>query len=58
MSFRPVFEAQPWEAVKVSIYAKTAADVQRALAASRRTLDDFKALIRPPPRLIWSRWPS
>jgi 2-iminoacetate synthase len=47
MSFKPIFEAYPWEDVKASIYAKTAADVARALAASRRTLDDFKALISP-----------
>ncbi|RZK54983.1 MAG: 2-iminoacetate synthase ThiH [Hymenobacter sp.] len=47
MSFRPVFEAQPWEDVKASIYTKTAADVGRALAAPRRTLEDFKALISP-----------
>ena len=47
MSFRPIFEAQAWDDVKASIYAKTAADVERALAAPRRTLDDFKALISP-----------
>jgi len=47
MSFRPVFEAHPWEDVKASIYAKTAADVAHALAAPRRTLEDFKALISP-----------
>jgi len=47
MSFRPIFEAHAWDDVKASIYAKTAADVERALAAPRRTLDDFKALISP-----------
>ena len=47
MSFRPIFEAHPWEEVKASIYAKTSADVARALAAPRRTLEDFKALISP-----------
>jgi hypothetical protein len=47
MSFRPIFESHPWDAVKASIYAKTSADVERALAAPRRTLDDFKALISP-----------
>ncbi|RPD49554.1 2-iminoacetate synthase ThiH [Hymenobacter sediminis] len=47
MSFRPVFEAYPWDEVKAGIYAKTAADVERALAAPRRTLDDFQALISP-----------
>ncbi|QNE41045.1 2-iminoacetate synthase ThiH [Hymenobacter sp. NBH84] len=45
MSFRPIFEAHHWDDVKASIYAKTAADVERALAAPRRTLEDFKALI-------------
>jgi len=47
MSFRPIFDAHCWDNVKASIYAKTAADVERALAAQRRTLDDFKALISP-----------
>ncbi|UOR04998.1 2-iminoacetate synthase ThiH [Hymenobacter aerilatus] len=47
MSFRPIFEAHNWDDVKASIYAKTAADVERALAAPRRTLEDFKALISP-----------
>ncbi|AHJ99564.1 2-iminoacetate synthase ThiH [Hymenobacter swuensis] len=47
MSFRPIFDAHRWDEVKASIYAKTAADVERALAAPRRTLDDFKALISP-----------
>jgi 2-iminoacetate synthase len=47
MSFRPVFESHAWDDVKASIYAKTAADVVHALAAPRRTLDDFKALISP-----------
>ncbi len=47
MSFQPLFEAHPWDAVQASIYAKTAADVEQALAASRRTLEDFKALISP-----------
>ncbi len=47
MSFRPIFEAHPWDDVKASIYAKTAADVAHALATPRRTLEDFKALISP-----------
>ncbi|MFD1873920.1 2-iminoacetate synthase ThiH [Hymenobacter bucti] len=47
MSFRPIFEAHLWDDIKASIYAKTAADVERALAAPCRTLDDFKALISP-----------
>ena len=47
MSFRSVFEAYSWDEVKAGIYAKTAADVERALATPRRTLDDFQALISP-----------
>lgn len=47
MSFKNVFEQHSWEDVKASIYSKTAKDVETALAASRRTLDDFKALISP-----------
>ena len=47
MSFRPIFEAHPWDTVKAGIYAKTAADVEQALRASKRTLEDFKALISP-----------
>jgi len=47
MSFRPIFDAHRWDGVKASIYDKTAADVERALAAPRRTLEDFKALISP-----------
>jgi 2-iminoacetate synthase len=47
MSFRPIFEAHAWDDVKASIYTKTAADVERALAAPKRTLDDFQALISP-----------
>lgn len=46
-SFRNVFETYPWEEVKQSIYAKTKADVEQALGASKRTLEDFKALISP-----------
>ena len=47
MSFRPIFEAHPWDTVKAGIYAKTAADVEQALRAPKRTLEDFKALISP-----------
>jgi 2-iminoacetate synthase len=47
MSFQPVFEAHPWDDTKRSIYAKTTADVEQALRASKRTLEDFKALISP-----------
>ena len=47
MSFRPIFDAHRWDEVKTGIYAKTAADVERALAAPKRTLQDFQALVSP-----------
>nr|WP_295921424.1 2-iminoacetate synthase ThiH [uncultured Dyadobacter sp.] len=47
MSFKIEFEKHHWDTVKESIYAKTAADVERALLASKRTIEDFKALISP-----------
>lgn len=47
MSFKNIFTQHNWDAVKESIYLKTASDVERALAAGRRTLEDFKALISP-----------
>jgi 2-iminoacetate synthase len=46
-NFTDVFNTYNWEEIKRSIYAKTGDDVQRALAATMRTLDDFKALISP-----------
>lgn len=45
--FSEVFETYNWDDVLVSIYAKTAADVERALGKNRRDLEDFKALISP-----------
>ena len=45
--FGEVFAQQDWDEIRRSIYAKTDADVVRALAASKRTLDDFKAMISP-----------
>jgi len=47
MSFLNVFETYNWDEVKSSIYAKTALDVESALKAKQRTLEDFKALISP-----------
>jgi 2-iminoacetate synthase len=47
MSFREQFERHDWNEVKDSIYSKTAIDVENALHASKRTLEDFKALISP-----------
>jgi 2-iminoacetate synthase len=46
-NFRDLFESHSWEEVKSSIYSKTISDVEQALHASRRTLEDFKALISP-----------
>ncbi len=45
--FREVFETYNWDEVQSGIYAKTAADVERALNKSKRDLEDFKALISP-----------
>ncbi|WP_114783047.1 2-iminoacetate synthase ThiH [Botryobacter ruber] len=47
MSFSTLFEQHNWDQVKQSIYAKTGADVERALAKPERDLEDFKALISP-----------
>ncbi|WEA01554.1 2-iminoacetate synthase ThiH [Mucilaginibacter sp. SJ] len=46
-SFNDIFETYNWDDTKASIYAKTSADVERALAADKRTLEDFKALVSP-----------
>jgi len=46
-SFKAIFDTYSWDEVKRSIYAKTARDVEQALAAPKRTLEDFKALISP-----------
>jgi thiazole biosynthesis protein ThiH len=45
--FEEIFNRHSWDNVKQDIYAKTAMDVERALTSSRKTLDDFKALISP-----------
>lgn len=47
MSFENVFKQYRWEEIKESIYTKTAAEVEAALAKPRRDLEDFKALISP-----------
>lgn len=46
-NFKTIFDQHSWDAVKASIYSKTASDVERALSASKRDLEDFKALISP-----------
>ncbi|MEJ2882412.1 2-iminoacetate synthase ThiH [Pedobacter sp. GR22-6] len=47
MSFSDIFKSYDWEETSNSIYAKTERDVLQALSSSRRTLEDFKALISP-----------
>jgi 2-iminoacetate synthase len=48
MLFSEVFDTYDWDEVKASILAKTKADVEAALyKTSKRTLEDFKALISP-----------
>lgn len=49
MSFIHTLNQLPWESTRESIYAKTAADVERALARPKGhlALEDFKALIAP-----------
>ena len=46
-SFNDLFETYNWDETKASIYSKTIADVERALASPKRSLEDFKALISP-----------
>ncbi len=47
MTFSDVFQQLDWEDLKLQIYQKTSADVQRALSARKRNLQDFMALISP-----------
>ncbi len=47
MSFYERFKQLNWDDISMSIFAKTAQDVERALAKSKRDLEDFKALISP-----------
>ena len=46
-SFKSVFEKYNWGELVDDIYSKTSDNVQDALYKSKRTLDDFKALISP-----------
>ncbi|SMD12603.1 2-iminoacetate synthase ThiH [Pedobacter nyackensis] len=46
-SFNDIFDQYSWEDTSKSIYSKTSVDVERALLTSKRTLEDFKALISP-----------
>lgn len=47
MSFVDRLNEFDWDDVRLSIYAKKEADVERALAKNRLSLDDFMALISP-----------
>jgi len=46
-TFSEIYEKCNWDETTRSIYSKTSADVERALSASKRTLEDFKALVSP-----------
>lgn len=46
-TFLDTFQRHNWDQVSDDIYSKTAADVEAALRRSKRTLEDFKALISP-----------
>ncbi|GAC1314675.1 MAG: 2-iminoacetate synthase ThiH [Mucilaginibacter sp.] len=46
-SFTDIFNSYNWDETRASIYAKTGVDVERALAAEKRTLEDLKALVSP-----------
>lgn len=46
-TFTALFNQYDWTATSQSIYAKTSADVERALHSDKRSLEDFKALISP-----------
>ncbi|QRR00781.1 2-iminoacetate synthase ThiH [Dyadobacter sandarakinus] len=47
MSFKEIFEKYSWQEVRESILAKNTRDVEDALHAPQRSLEDFKALISP-----------
>ncbi|MDA0120569.1 2-iminoacetate synthase ThiH [Vibrio sp. T11.5] len=47
MTFVDQFKKLSWDDTSMSIYAKTAKDVERALAKPKRDLEDFKALLSP-----------
>jgi 2-iminoacetate synthase len=46
-NFTDIFNQYNWNDVQQRIYSKTAADVERALTVSTRTIDDFMALVSP-----------
>jgi len=46
-SFKEIFDQYDWDEISASIYNKTDKDVKAALASTKRTIEDFKALISP-----------
>jgi 2-iminoacetate synthase len=46
-SFTNILESCSWDDTRASIYAKNSSDVEKALSATKRTLEDFKALVSP-----------
>ncbi|PKB16242.1 2-iminoacetate synthase ThiH [Flavobacterium sp. 5] len=46
-TFKSVFEQYDWNTIQSKIYASSAQQVEQALAKSKRSLDDFLALISP-----------
>lgn len=48
--FTDIFNTFDWDETLAGIYAKTEADVLRALGAEKRSLEDFKALLSPAAR--------
>ncbi len=48
--FSDIHKSYNWDELQSSIYAKTEADVHKALAKNKRDLEDFKALISPSAR--------
>lgn len=47
-----------WDDIRLRINSKTAADVERALAAKQLTRDDMMALLSPAAASTLNRWPS
>lgn len=50
MSFTDTLNTLSWDAERLSLMSKTAADVERALSKTQRSFEDFKALISPAAR--------
>ncbi|UQD55240.1 2-iminoacetate synthase ThiH [Flavobacterium sp. K5-23] len=46
-TFKSVFEQYDWDTIQSKIYQTTTKEVEQALANSKRSLDDFLALISP-----------